>query len=337
MVRTRTPTLAMVLFAAFAGGGPAHARDVTLEYVELAVRTANADVRRIEARLAAAKTAPDVVAICRGLDDDVALDIVGREHLLAQCALTLAHRPVAPQAEAWLDALSGRPVHVWVRHRHGGRATRIPGVDPGAAARFATRTLAERARANVARSKYQTLSHLRSALKADPTLAPLVVARAQAEGNAAGLIDALDFGNDAVIADVLNAAKTWPDRAVGLGVLHAAAARPACTDRALFALADIVRGDPGHTPDLMRYLDQPDTAWAAAAAVASLKRGDLATVLIERLDQPATRDVIGARILALHLMDDARARDALLAWSQRDGPWPGLRAKVRRTYFGGDR
>lgn len=325
--------LATVLFALTVATAGAQ----TIEYSDMDRIVAEPETRSARQAVLAAKSAEDALALCASFADSSSLDHLAREHLLVHCAVSMANRPASPATQSWLAELAERPVTAWVAHRHSGHSTPVPAFDPGAAARFA---LKQRARAEAQRGKLRAdapMSALRAALRTDAALGKTVVAAAQATGDARALRDVLEHGDTESRERALAAAATLPDAAAGLDVLRVGVDIPALSDRALYRMAEMAAADPARIDALLPYLDHSRVALAAGAALGTLDRPDLARALVTQLDQSVSREAAAARVLALHMIRDPRALDELRLWSERDGPWPELRRKVRATYFGADR
>ncbi|MEM6640695.1 MAG: hypothetical protein AAF610_12440 [Pseudomonadota bacterium] len=309
----------------------ADADNRVLQYAEMARITTHKDVISTLERLRETRATDELLGACAPMATSGQPPRPGNEYVLVQCAIMLSTRPLTNSSHQWLNALAKRPVWFHVAHEHAGHRTDIPAFDPGAAARFA---LTKHISASQRRPDARSIADVRRALPADPSLSQRLLDHARRADDASVLFDILVHGDAQAQADAIIVATALNNTHDGHELLLAAVELPDVRDRAVLAIAAIARRDPAKADTLLRLLDEPGTAYSAAAALGRLGRPDLVQRLAVELDVMTTRRSAAARVLAIHLSGDARALSMLSDWAQRDGPWAELRSEVMASYFG---
>jgi hypothetical protein len=312
-----------------------------------------------------------LLELARSTQGDAMPDMV-RQHLRVALANHLAGLSLTPALMQWLQTMASEPVTISVAHEHDGHSTAVPAWDPGAAARHALAKQAarksaaalqasiasgrgiRRALGNAAEGKAQAplnasvyadavrgldravltreIDGLTAQLSQQPELGAAMIEAARLLERPELLIHVAKYGRARDVRLALTAAKTFDDTFDALSMIRAATARPDTAASGLNALARAAIVDPGLTTELLEYLRRPDTARAAAAAIAAHADPALVAYFARELDTTRDADYGAALALTLSLMPQPQARAALLEWSAQDGTLMGLRIKIRQAY-----
>ncbi len=323
------------------------------------------------AAAAASRDYATFLELARSTQGDAMPDMV-RQHLRVALANHMAGLSLTPALMQWLRTMASEPVTIRVAHEHDGHSTAVPAWDPGAAARHALAKQAERESAaalqasiasgrgirralgNAAEGKAQAplnasvyadavrgldravlareIDGLTAQLSQQPELGAAMIEAARLLERPELLIHVAKYGRARDVRLALTAAKTFDDTFDALPMIRAATARPDTAASGLNALARAAIVDPGLTTELLEYLRRPDTARAAAAAIAAHADPALVAYFARELDTTRDADYGAALALTLSLMPQPQARAALLEWSAQDGTLMGLRIKIRQAY-----
>lgn len=304
--------------------------------------------------------------------DSAAMAPMVREHLRVALANHLAGLAPTPAMTQWLRSLASTQVEIQVAHEHDGHTTTVPAWDPGAAARHALakhahqnkvaelRALIETGRGigralgavSLSKSKapvkaeifadavrgldHSVLAHeidgLVAQLEGQPELGAAMIEAARQLKRPSLLNHVVARGRARDVREALAVASSIDASFDPLPMIRAAIARPDSASAGLQALARAGVDDASLTRELLGYLQQPNVARAAAAAIAAYADPALVPHLARELAATNDADYGRALALALSLMPQPQARAALLAWSKHDGPLRALRVKIRMAY-----